>query len=190
MLKLLIPVIVVLALASGGFYLYQTSRPKPVTQETAFEKPISPSPTLPAVSPQASPAIADACEVLTKGSADVPPVYSDIQWQQPQMTEHEIREYDKDYNLNSKMSKGCLIKSQKTTSEVTGNLWTYYMNKLDQYGWRQVDGADGVTGSMVTYKKNKRYFVIDEHPEPRFPEPGTSLPTQPPPPIVELFYGE
>jgi len=92
MLKLFIPVIIVLVLAGGGFYLYQASRSKSVTQETTYEKLTTSPPTSPLASPQVSPATDGPCEVLTKGSVDLPTLYAGVQWQIPTIGEYDVSE--------------------------------------------------------------------------------------------------
>lgn len=181
MLKLLIPLIAVFILAGGGFYLYQTSRSKPAIQETALQKQISPSPTSPAASPQVSPAAAGPCEVLTKGSSDVPPLYKEgITWQQPTITEYEIPLAE-----GSQVMSGCLIRAKNTTDENSFKATGYYDDNLKTYEWEVLVSASGVYSSTDSYRKNKTYLVVR-----RYADPSTSRQDQSPSIITELFYSQ
>src|SRR3990167_2808874 len=132
MLKLIVPLVIVFALASGGFFLYQNSQKKPVNQTSSSPKAISTS-TPSVQSPTASPVTkANPCEVLTKGSVDVPPLYKEgITWQKPAVTEYEVPLAEGSRKMN-----GCLIKSRDTADDKSLQAIGYYDDNLQKSGWK------------------------------------------------------
>ena len=158
MLKLFIPVIIVLVLAGGGFYLYQASRSKSVTQETTYEKLTTSPPTSPLASPQVSPATDGPCEVLTKGSVDLPTLYAGVQWQIPTIGEYDVPLGEE----GSRKMGGCLINSQKIQSDLSLKTVDYYDTNLAKLGWIALVSASGPNGSTDSYRKGKEYFLVRE----------------------------
>lgn len=180
MSKLLVPLIIVLALASGGFFLYKNLQKTPVYQPTPSSE-ITATSTPPIQNPTASPVTkSDPCEVLTKGSADIPPLYQEgIIWQQPAMTEYEVPLGEE----GSKKMRGCLIKSQGVTDLNGRDVRIFYSGKMAESKWDPLTSADGMYSSIESYRKNSKYFVIQQN-----LAPGVSLPTQNPRVVIEVFY--
>jgi len=158
MLKLLLPLVILLILAGGGFYLYQTSRSKPVTQETTYEKLITPPPTSPLASPQVSPATAGPCEVLTKGSVDVPPLYAGIQWQNPTIGGYDVPLGEE----GSRKMDGCLIKSSEIEFSIASKARSFYTSEALNKDWSSISSSDlpGEAGSD-TWNKNSKYILFE-----------------------------
>jgi len=161
MLKLVIPIIIVLTLIGGGFYLYKNLQTKQVNQTSPPTQAIS-TPSRSTESPTASPLTKSGpCEVLTKGNTEIPPLYKEgVTWQEPKITMRELSEFENPSTgegFSSAQKNGCLIQST-TTIDSANKIRDFYMENLSKDGWKLVDAADGPSGSLVTYKKDKRYF--------------------------------
>lgn len=156
MSKLLVPLIVVLILVGGGFYFYQNFKAKPIYQPTPSPK-ITTTSTPPIQGSISSPAIkSDTCEVLTKGSADIPPLYKEgITWQQPTISEYEVPLKTEERKL-----QGCIIKSNKISVKEKIDIRGYYYGRLLNLGWNNIVSADGPTGGVESYQKENKYLVV------------------------------
>ena len=152
MLRLLLPLIIVLVLAGGGFFLYQNFKTKSAPQPTPSPQIVQ-TPTL-TTQPTSSPTTStDPCEVLTKGNADVPPLYKEgITWQKPAVVDREIGEFENPSTgegFISTRKTGCLIKSTATL-DLVNQLRNFYTEKLSNNGWKLVDTADGPSSFLIT----------------------------------------
>ena len=158
MLKLIVPLVIVFALASGGFFLYQNSQKKPVNQTSSSPKAISTS-TPSVQSPTASPVTkANPCEVLTKGSVDVPPLYKEgITWQKPAVTEYEVPLAEGSRKMN-----GCLIKSSEIEFSSASKARSFYTSEALNKGWSSISSSDlpGEAGSD-TWDKDSKYILFE-----------------------------
>ena len=151
MLKLLLPLIFILILGIGGFYLYQSYVSKPAPLKTTSE-----TASLPAASPVGSPVVSsDPCEVLTKGSDDVPPLYREgISWEEPRIDKHEILDYENDEPLRLNR-QGCILISTAINKELADNIYNYYYGEFTKNKWGLIIDADGPNGSQSEFKKEK-----------------------------------
>lgn len=153
MLKLLVPLIIVLALAGGGFFLYKNLQKKPVTQPTSIPQVLknSPQPT-----PSPITATVDPCEVLTKGSTDIPPLYQEgIIWQQPKITEYEVPLAEGSQKMN-----GCLITTTQISLDLSDQIRDSYTSELQKRNWELETAGDMPGAGFVTWKKDKSYFIL------------------------------
>ena len=150
MFKLVVPVVVVLILAIGGFFLYQNFQTKPTSEPNP-----PPQTLIPTSSPTGS---TDPCEVLTKGSSDVPPIYKKgITWQQPKITEFDV---PLGSDIGSRIMSGCLIKST-TNDESALKVRAYYLETLTRSSWKMVVQGDAPFGGLDSFQKEDRYFVVN-----------------------------
>ena len=158
--KLLFLLIIALILAGGGFFLYQNIKTKSAPQPTLTPQTTQTHTPQPTSSPMTS---ADPCEILTKGSADVPPLYKEgITWLNPAVAEREVGEFQNPSTgegFISTRKTGCLIKST-TTLDFANQLRNFYIEKLSKNGWKLVDTADGPSSFLITYKKDKGYILL------------------------------
>lgn len=181
MLKLFILITTVLVLSISGVFLYQNFQSKPAKkQETQTQEQVSlaSSPT-PIADNQASINSQDPCEVLTKGSADIPQLYTEgVTWQQPQFTNYEVPINEDE----SKKMSGCLIKSFNNDDSDSFKATSYYDDNLQRNFWTAMVTASGTFSSTDSYSKNNRHFVVRRY--------ADSSKQQNPSPIitVELFY--
>lgn len=166
MLKLLFLLTIVLIFAGGGFFLYQNFQTKltpPAGGLTPTPQAIQ-TPTT-ATQPTSSPTTSNnLCEVLTKGSADLPPLYKEgINWQNPAIAEREIGEFENPSTgegFISTRKTGCLTKSTATL-DFANQLRNFYIEKLSKNGWKLVDTADGPSSFLITYKKDRGYILLN-----------------------------
>ena len=157
MLKLLIPIFIVVILGTGGFFLYKNLQTTPTSKPSATtvtEASPSDQTQNQAQSPTAS-ATTDPCEVLTKGNDNLPPLFSGVTWQKPEMTTYEVPIAE-----GSQMMNGCLIKSLKNPDELAREARIYYEKNLSLNKWKMIVIADGPDGALDTYQLNEAYFVI------------------------------
>lgn len=177
MVKFVLPLIIVALLFGGGFFLYQNLQTKPTLQPTSTPQ------TVATPAPISSPTTSiDPCEALTKGSADIPPLYKEgITWQQPKVTEYEVLLGEE----GSKKMSGCLIKSQGVTDLQGRDVRIFYSGKITESKWDPLTSADGMYSSIESYRKNSKYFVIQQN-----LAPGVSSPTLKPLVVIEVFYSQ
>jgi len=181
MLKLLIPIIIVPTLIGAGFYLYKNLQTKQVNQTSPSPQSIS-TPSRSTKNPTASPVTkSDPCEVLIKGSSDVPPLYEVASWQEPAITEYEIPLGEED----SKKMSGCLIKSQNITDHKGRDVRIFYSGKMAELKWSPLTSADGMYSSIESYRKDSKYFVIQQN-----LAPSVTSSTQNPLVVIEVFYSQ
>lgn len=156
MSKLLVPLIVVLILAGGGFYFYQNFKTKPIYQPTPSPK-ITATSTPPIQSPTSTPVVkSDTCEVLTKGSSDVPPLYKEgVIWQQS-----KTAQYDVSLAEGSSPMNGCLIITTHMSLDLTDQIRDSYTSELQKRNWGLETAGDMPGAGFVTWKKDKSYFVL------------------------------
>lgn len=155
MLKLIVPIVVIAVLGISGFFLYQNFQTKPATQPTSTPQIAQTPPTQP--TPTSSPkATTDTCEVLTKGSSDVPPLYKEgLTWQRPTISEYEIP-----LKAEERKLQGCIIKSNKISVKEKIDIRGYYYGRLLNLGWNNIVSADGPTGGVESYQKENKYLVV------------------------------
>lgn len=182
MLKLFVPLIVVLVLVGGGFYFYQNFKTKPIYQPTPSPE-TAVTPILPIQGSTPSPmAKSDTCEVLTKGSADVPPLYKEgVSWQVPMITEYDVPLGEE----GIKKVKGCLISSEQNSEDLILKASGYLDDNLQQKGWRILVTASGSFSGTDSYRKDNKLFVARH-----FVVLGTSPQAINPPILLELFYAQ
>lgn len=153
MLKLLLPLTFLIILGIGALFIFQSFGTNPITQK------LSPSPIVSSPSPISS----DPCEVLTKGSADVPPLYSEnVKWGQALKDTHEVTEFEDvstGKGFSSKKVDGCLIEAT-TNLNVAGEIRSFYIKELQNSMWKLVDAADGPSGFYTVYKNSSKYFLM------------------------------
>lgn len=161
--RLIIPVIILLLVASGGFYLYQNLRIKPSQQQTTqnqVDQSSLPSSVPPATS---SPIVqADLCGVLTEGNGILPKLYSNVSWTKGVITDKSILEYDSENNPSENIHHGCMSTSTGLTNSLSNEIMTYYYKFVNGNDWNEVFSADSPDGSIVTYKKANRYLYLEE----------------------------
>ena len=158
MLKLIIPIIIVLTLIGGGFYLYKNLQTEQVNQTSPPTQAINtPSPS--AKSTTASPLTkSDPCEVLVRGSSDVPPLYKEgVTWEKAQVTEYEVPLAEGSQKMN-----GCLIKSSEIEFSSASKARSFYASEALNKGWNNISSSDlpGEAGSD-TWSKNSRYLLFE-----------------------------
>lgn len=170
-----------LVLAGGGFFLYQNFQTKPSPQPTPSPQTVQ-TPIL-TTQPTSSPITStDPCEVLTKGNAYVPPLYKEgITWQEPTIIEYEVPVGEQ----GLQKIRGCLIRAEKTSDDVSFKAINYYDDNLRKYGWKALVSAGGVYSSTDSYQREGGYFVARRYPDPTNQQ-------QPPGPVIvlELFYAQ
>ena len=109
MLKLLIPIIIVPTLIGAGFYLYKNLQTKQVNQTSPSPQSIS-TPSRSTKNPTASPVTkSDPCEVLVRGSSDVPALYPNVVSGKGSIITQKILGYDDEDNSVETNVTGCLI---------------------------------------------------------------------------------
>ena len=178
MSRLIIPVVILLLVASGGFYLYQNFKAKPASQEVVYGSPTSYQTQSPISSPASTAKEpTDPCEVLTKGNEDVPVLYSRVKWDKPFLGDYDIP-VDKD---GLKKITGCVIKASNITDTISSQVRNYY--NLEKYAWKNIVVADGVYSSTDVYQKGNRYFLVRRYPTPGQQNQGTE-----PLISVDVFY--
>ena len=158
MLKLIVPLVIVFVLAVGGIFLYKNLQKEPVYQPTPSPE-ITATSTPPIQNPTASPAIkSDPCEVLTKGSSNVPPLYNEgITWQKPAVTEYEVPLAEGSRKMN-----GCLIKSSEIEFSSASKARSFYTSEALNKGWSSISSSDlpGEAGSD-TWDKDSKYILFE-----------------------------
>lgn len=151
------PIIIVLIAAGGGFLLFQNIRTKSAPQSTSLPQATQ-TPTSSRQSNSSPTPSSDLCEVLTKGSSDLPPLYKNgITWQQA-----KIAEYDVPLAEGSNKMIGCSIKSSEIEFSSSSKARSFYTSEALSKGWNNISSSDlpGEAGSD-TWSKNSKYFVFE-----------------------------
>lgn len=179
MLKMILVLVVLIVLGGGGFFLYQNLQTKPASQPTT--QPRVDTSQKPPQEPKTSEEV-DACQILEKGSADLPPLYKeDITWQQPKIAEYEVPLSEG----KTQFAKGCLLVSTKITENVAENVRSYYFDGLKKLEWNNQVSADSPYSGRESYQKGDKLIYVR-----KYVVPGTQPQTQNPPIIVEIFYSQ
>ena len=172
--RLFVFLVILLAVGAGGFFLYKTLQGQPVTQEKSINQSAATASPAPAVTQSSDP-----CEILVKGSADLPPLYSGVSWSEP-----ETGVYDVPLRGEAPQKiDGCLIRTENVMEKISSEIRRHY--SLEKYAWENLVVADGMYSSTVSYRSGDNYFVFRSFPDPKSPK-GASAP----PIIVELFYAQ
>lgn len=126
-----------------------------------------------------SPTKVNLCEILTKGNQNVPPIYSELKWQQPEISEYET---PLGGGVSPKPLTGCLLKSYKIDRESAEKVRWYYQERLTQNGWKSTLDADEVVGGTFTetYENKGWHFVVRYLLIPESKTPG----------ILNIFYSD
>lgn len=147
--RLIVFLVLVLLVGGGGFYLYQNLQKQP-PKTTAQTTKATPSP--------ATPQSSDPCEVLVKGSAEVPSLYKEgITWQQPTIAEYEV---PLGTDIGSKVMTGCLSKTS-ADNESSRMVRSYYLEELHKRGWKVIVQGDAPFGGLDSHQKGDQYVVIE-----------------------------
>lgn len=152
MLKYLIAILTVLILGVGGFWVYKNLL---VTQQVPIsieKKTITKEATSTATK---SSEIKNACQVLEKGSLDVPPLDSIIQWQKPTVTNFEVP-----LSVESQQLNGCLIISDRINLETTYKVRDNYSRELKTRNWNLESAGDMPGAGFITWKKKTSYLLL------------------------------
>lgn len=154
MLKVLTSIVVVVLLAVGGYFLYQNFQTKYTPQSSPT--PQTTPTAVPTNQPTSSPAVtSNPCQVLTKGSSDVPPLYSGIKWEQPKVMEYEVP-----LGEGSQRRSGCLIQSSSVGLDSSDRVRDSYTREFENRKW-EIESAGDMPGTgFVTWKKGTNYFVL------------------------------
>jgi len=163
MLKPVLILVLLAVFAGGGFFLYQNLQTRsappaggstPIPQITKTPSPtqtsftVSPTPTL------------TACQILEQGSADVPPLYKEgVTWQAIKKDEFLVPLEDRD-----QLMSGCSVKTIELQYDVSSKVRGYYSKALTNLGWVSVGGGDRPGGSIASWSKNNKYFVVKVDP--------------------------
>lgn len=162
MLKLSILLAMVLVFSISGVFLYQNFQSKPASQPTpTIQVQKQPSPTTKVVSNPLTIVTTDSCEVLIKGSSDVPPLYKErLTWEKAQITEYQVPLAE-----GSQKMTGCLTKSSTTSLDLSDRVRDNYTSELENRKW-EIESAGDMPGSgFATWEKNGKYFVLRVNPE-------------------------
>lgn len=154
MIKLLLPVTFLIILGIGGLFLLKGFGTNFVVNQNQSPSPLVSSP---------SPASPDLCEVLTKGSTDVPQLYTEnVKWDPAVKNAREVTEFEdisSGKGFSSKKVDGCSI-AAATNLSIAGEVRKYYMKELQNSMWKLVDTADGPNGFYIVYKNGTKYFSM------------------------------
>jgi hypothetical protein len=148
--------VIFLSIIGGSYYFYSTlQKPQTITQNESpkIVSTVSPSPK--------TEQTMDACEVLTKGSADVPSLYADVTWSVPKMSSEDVLEYDASDNVIKNQLEGCLVLSTTIGREESNKIKKHYYQSLSGNGWKEVMSTDGPNGSTISYRKNAQFLLVD-----------------------------
>lgn len=157
MLKLLVPIVVLVIIATTGFFWLRNQESKPTpTPSPIVEVSVSPQPA--SSSPQSK---SDPCEVLVNGSADVPLLQVGIIWEKPVMTA-----YDVPITEGTKKMNGCLIKSDLIEFNKASEIRNKYAANMTSKEWINISSSDlpGESGSDTWFNKQKEYLLLEISP--------------------------
>ena len=183
MWKLLIVLLVILVFSVSGLFLYKNFQTKQVPQPTpTTQASKSPSATTKVASSPLTAIATNPCEVLIKGNNDIPPLYEEgLTWEKTQVTEYEIPLGEE----GSRKMSGCLIKSQNITDHKGRDVRIFYSGKMAELKWSPLTSADGMYSSIESYRKDSKYFVIQQN-----LAPSVTSSTQNPLVVIEVFYSQ
>lgn len=155
-LPIVVAALIVFALA--GFIIFKPS----------FQKLGTPTTTPPPTSTSSNNSL-DPCDELSKGTADIPPLYQKggVSWQRTLTTAYEVPIGEQGVLTKN----GCLIKSQSMSDTQGRDIRVFYSGKLMDLRWSPLVSADGMYSSIESYRKGDKYFVIQQKSAPKeFPK--------------------